>query len=818
MQPKEGDFDRFAPENVAAVAGWLASDLTPTASRARSSRCRAAWCSCSQGWRPLTEATADKPWTIDAVDAARGRAARATTTARIPPFFFSVAELSTREARPGTRRTRRSAPSCVAFLDAHAPPEAKRARDFTEGDGRRRHPRLGARSGRRRCSTTAGWCPATRPSSAAATPRRCRRCIYLEEMARARHPPLAALPGLRHRRRRACSSSATTSSRRWRRPRIRGDTVWCIGMSEPERRVRPRVAHDPGRARRRPRSSSTARRCGRRTRWWPRSASATCAPIPTVPKHKGISVLILDMDTPGIDVRPLRHITGAAEFAEVFFTDVEVPVGQPRRRGERRLAHHDGLARPRARRAVGRRASPACSGRSTTCARWRVRRGLDGDAGVRRRLAAGLRAGRQPARPRLQGLRRLRAGQLGARALLHEAGDVRAGQGALRARHGAAGPVRRGGRSRAGRGERAVGARRSSSASPSPSPAAPARSSATSSPPACSACRGRLMDFTLTDEQELLRDTARSLLDPRVPAVAGARDADDPRRRPLWPPPRASGSRWPTVRSSTLPVPRGVRRGARAGAVLRRRPRCSRRCTGGRARRPAPSRGPARSGDVDGGAERRTTCGRSCSRPTASTGSAFVLPGPSLLVVPQPVDARPVGLARHDVAASSRWPCPPEQAEPIAPDRARRASSSGRRSRSPPSWSAPLGRHARHRRSPTPKERVQFDVPIGSFQAVQHKLADMALAVERAWSAVYYAAMCHRRRRRRPPPGRRTSPRRRPARRPTRAAKDGIQIHGGIGYTWEHDLHLYIRRAYASEHLLGTTAWHHDRLAALLLD
>jgi alkylation response protein AidB-like acyl-CoA dehydrogenase len=115
------------------------------------------------------------------------------------------------------------------------------------------------------------------------------------------------------------------------------------------------------------------------------------------------------------------------------------------------------------------------------------------------------------------------------------------------------------------------------------------------------------------------------------------------------------------------------------------------------------------------------------------------------------------------------------------------------------------------------KQRVQFDVPIGSFQAIQHKLANMSLAVERAISATYYAAMAV---------DADDADRHRAAhvakaaagRAATLCAKDGIQIHGGIGYTWEHDLHLYIRRAYASEHLLGTSAWHHDRLAALLLD
>jgi len=115
------------------------------------------------------------------------------------------------------------------------------------------------------------------------------------------------------------------------------------------------------------------------------------------------------------------------------------------------------------------------------------------------------------------------------------------------------------------------------------------------------------------------------------------------------------------------------------------------------------------------------------------------------------------------------------------------------------------------------KEREQFDRPIGSFQAIKHKLANMALTHERASSAVYYAAMALDA----------GDPDRHRAAHVAKAAageaarlsaKDGIQIHGGIGYTWDHDLHLYIRRTYVSETLLGDTAWHHDRLAALLLD
>jgi hypothetical protein len=115
------------------------------------------------------------------------------------------------------------------------------------------------------------------------------------------------------------------------------------------------------------------------------------------------------------------------------------------------------------------------------------------------------------------------------------------------------------------------------------------------------------------------------------------------------------------------------------------------------------------------------------------------------------------------------------------------------------------------------KDRVQFDVPIGSFQAIQHKLAEMSLEVERSWSAVYYAAMAV-------DAGEADHVRALHAAKAAageaakRCAKDGIQIHGGIGYTWEHDLHLFMRRAFGTETLMGTIGWHHDRIGDLLFD
>jgi alkylation response protein AidB-like acyl-CoA dehydrogenase len=110
------------------------------------------------------------------------------------------------------------------------------------------------------------------------------------------------------------------------------------------------------------------------------------------------------------------------------------------------------------------------------------------------------------------------------------------------------------------------------------------------------------------------------------------------------------------------------------------------------------------------------------------------------------------------------------------------------------------------------KERVQFGRPIGSFQAIKHKCAEMMLQVESAKSAAYYAAWavdedvpeaplavsmakayCS------------------DAYRHT--AGEGIQVHGGIGFTWEHDMHLYFKRAKYAEFTFGDATYHRELVA-----
>ncbi|SEG04428.1 Acyl-CoA dehydrogenase [Thermomonospora echinospora] len=113
------------------------------------------------------------------------------------------------------------------------------------------------------------------------------------------------------------------------------------------------------------------------------------------------------------------------------------------------------------------------------------------------------------------------------------------------------------------------------------------------------------------------------------------------------------------------------------------------------------------------------------------------------------------------------------------------------------------------------KVRHQFGRPIGAFQAIKHKCADMLMEVESARSAVLYAA---------------TAADEDPAELPVvaalakayvsdaffHAAAETVQIHGGIGFTWEHDAHLYLKRAKSSQLLFGDPAHHRERVAQMI--
>lgn len=115
------------------------------------------------------------------------------------------------------------------------------------------------------------------------------------------------------------------------------------------------------------------------------------------------------------------------------------------------------------------------------------------------------------------------------------------------------------------------------------------------------------------------------------------------------------------------------------------------------------------------------------------------------------------------------------------------------------------------------KVREQFGVPVGSFQAVKHKLASLHATLESATAATQLAAyaVAHAA----PEQDRAVSV----AKVHAVAAEDlanteALQCHAGIGFTWEHDLHVWLKRGRALEHVYGSAADHRRRVAALLLD
>jgi alkylation response protein AidB-like acyl-CoA dehydrogenase len=113
------------------------------------------------------------------------------------------------------------------------------------------------------------------------------------------------------------------------------------------------------------------------------------------------------------------------------------------------------------------------------------------------------------------------------------------------------------------------------------------------------------------------------------------------------------------------------------------------------------------------------------------------------------------------------------------------------------------------------KIRIAFGKPIGSYQGVKHKAADMLVDVENAKSLTYYAAWAVDEK----------VPEASLAASMAKAytsdafrkiAGAGIQLHGGIGFTWEHDLHLYFKRAKSSEFTFGDATYHREKVAQLI--
>ena len=114
-------------------------------------------------------------------------------------------------------------------------------------------------------------------------------------------------------------------------------------------------------------------------------------------------------------------------------------------------------------------------------------------------------------------------------------------------------------------------------------------------------------------------------------------------------------------------------------------------------------------------------------------------------------------------------------------------------------------------------ERVQFGKPIGSFQAIKHRCADMLVDVEGMRSVVWWAAWCASARHDDVSVAASTA-KIWCSDAATRVLLGAMQVHGGIGFTWEHDLHLYLKRTHLDALAFGSATWHRQRLAAILRD
>ncbi len=216
----------------------------------------------------------------------------------------------------------------LEFIDQHAPPEIRHGRDWigddedTDPDGIMVIPEW-ARTWQATLFDHGWMIPGYPPELGGRNATPTQTLIYLEEMARRGIPRSVHFGGYAivgpsllefgDDQQRAMAPAA-----------IRGDTVWCVGMSEPD------AGSDLANLSTRAVLDGDSFVVNGQKVWTSYAMVASkcfcyVRTDPDVPKHKGISALIIDVDSPGVEVRPLYHLSHRAEFAEVFFSDVIVP-------------------------------------------------------------------------------------------------------------------------------------------------------------------------------------------------------------------------------------------------------------------------------------------------------------------------------------------------------------------------------------------------------------------------------------------------------------------------------------------------------------
>lgn len=207
------------------------------------------------------------------------------------------------------------------FLDQHCPDELRRGRDFLGGQD---EIPAWAREWQATLFDNGWMIPSYPPELGGRDATAVQTLLFLEEMAtrglpRSLHFGGYAIVGP------SLLEFGNDAQRAMAPAAIRGDTVWCVGMSEPN------AGSDLAALSTRAVLDGDSFVVNGQKVWTSYAAIAQkcfcyVRTDTTVAKHKGISVLIIDMDTPGVEIRPLRQVSGSSEFAEVFFTDALIPV------------------------------------------------------------------------------------------------------------------------------------------------------------------------------------------------------------------------------------------------------------------------------------------------------------------------------------------------------------------------------------------------------------------------------------------------------------------------------------------------------------